>query len=114
MGPLTVICILGLVVGTASALFITATDAGAAPASGQVGNPHHPDLINVTREQGILIQIEDTGADVTGSNAHPLSGDVVAMEIWPGCSVAGELPPDLSCGLIPVSGWPQNVTGNNG
>ena len=82
-GPLTVLCILGLVMGTASALIITATDNGPTAVPG-VGCAH-PDMSNPGQQQEIISRLEErtqNSVDVTVVQAAWESGNYPAVKAW--------------------------------
>ncbi|HTY52252.1 MAG TPA: hypothetical protein VMB35_03560 [Methanomicrobiales archaeon] len=94
-GPLTVLCILGLVMGTASALIITATGNGSSAVPG-VGCAH-PDMSDPGQQQEIISRLakrvlqerepcgEELPArsiDVTFVQAAWESGNYPAVKAW--------------------------------
>jgi nucleoside diphosphate kinase len=72
-GPLAVLCILGLVMGTASALAITATDTSSDP---QARPAHHPST------EEIISHLEEKGVDVTEVKTPLQNGDTEAVQAW--------------------------------
>jgi len=62
MGPLTVICILVLVTGTAGALFMTVTDAGCSQPPDRSGASHTDQADAIQGEEGITLTGQ-TGGD---------------------------------------------------
>ncbi|MGA2933920.1 MAG: hypothetical protein ABSD81_02045 [Methanomicrobiales archaeon] len=69
-GPLSILCIIGLVMGTASAAVITSTDTG-------TGAAHHhlsPDAI--------ISALEQKGVDVSGVKTALQNGDEAAVKAW--------------------------------
>jgi hypothetical protein len=73
VGPLSVLCILALVMGTASAAAITATDS---TSGSDTGPSHHPS------PEAILDALESKGVDVTQVRASLQNGDTDAVKAW--------------------------------
>ena len=73
-GPLSVLCILALVMGTASAAVITATEGTSNPDTGPV---HH----NLSPEAPIK-SLEEKGVDVTFVKAVLQNGDSATVKAW--------------------------------
>jgi hypothetical protein len=73
-GPLSVLCIPALVMGTASAAVITSTDSTSNPDTRPVQHPLSPDAI--------MSSLEERGVDVTGVGADPQNGDTAAVKAW--------------------------------
>jgi len=73
-GPLSILCILGLVMGTASAAVLTATDSTTIPGTGTVHHHLSPDAI--------VTSLEAKGVDVSGVKAALQSGDTAAVKAW--------------------------------
>ena len=75
IGPLTVLSILGLVFGTASALVMTATETGGMAGDGQCQRPSPEDVIS---------HLEEKGVDVTEVKTALQIGDNEAVKAWLG------------------------------
>jgi DNA-binding transcriptional MerR regulator len=73
IGPLSVLCILGLVFGTASALAMTATDTSSMTGAGHCQRPSPEDIINHLGEKGV---------DVSEARAALQNGDTEAVKAW--------------------------------
>jgi len=72
-GPLTVLCILGLVMGTASALIMTATDSGS---TADPGSRHaHPDLSDPGQQKETISGFDEKGLSERGICGDELPGD---------------------------------------
>ena len=69
-GPLSILCILGLVMGTASAAVLTATDTG-------LGTVHHH-----LSPEAITSALEQKGVDVSGVKTALQNGDEAAVKAW--------------------------------
>jgi hypothetical protein len=91
IGPLSVLCILGLVFGTASALVITATETGGMAGDGQ-RQPRSP--------EAIISHLEEKGVDVTEAEAELARGETSAVQVWLDTyfhAHEGEMPYQHSC-----------------
>jgi SOS response regulatory protein OraA/RecX len=73
-GPLSVLCILGLVMGTASAAAITATDSTINPGTGTVHHHLSP--------EAIISSLEQKGVDVSRVKTALQNGDEAAVKAW--------------------------------
>ena len=78
-GHLTILCILALVMGTASALIqtVSATDQGTDPDSGQF----HPHEIDTPQHREIITRLEERGVHDVRVDAS-LSGDTQIVSPW--------------------------------
>jgi hypothetical protein len=89
-GPLSVLCIIALVMGTASAAVITAADSTASPVH---KHPSPESIINTLEQQGV---------DVTGVRTALQNGDTDAVKAWLEAhrtakpEGAGRSPPDMT------------------
>ncbi len=73
-GPLSILCILGLVMGTASAAVLTATGSTAIPGTGTVHQHLSP--------EAIVNSLGEKGVDVSGVKAALQTGDTAAVKAW--------------------------------
>jgi hypothetical protein len=73
VGPLSVLCILALALGTASAAAITATDSTSIP---DTGPSHHQS------PEVIIDTLELKGVDVTEVRTEVQNGDTAAVAAW--------------------------------
>jgi hypothetical protein len=97
-GSLSALCIVALVMGTASAAVITAADGTSGSDTGPVHQHPSPD--------SIITSLEQRRVDVTEAKTAIQNGDPEAVRAWPEASIqahrperperAGRSPPDLS------------------
>ena len=92
-GHLTILCILALVVGTASALIqtVSATDQGTDPDSGQL----HPHQMDTLQHREIITRLEERGVHDARVDASLKSGETQIASPWIGNHTQageGELP----------------------
>ena len=74
VGPLSVLCIIALVMGTASAAVITATDSTNNPGAGTLHHHLSP--------EAIVSSLEQKGVDVSGVQTALQNGDTAAVKAW--------------------------------
>lgn len=74
VGPLSVLCIVALVMGTASAAVITATDSTINPSTGTVHHHLSP--------EAIISSLEQKGVDVSGVKTALQNGDITSVHTW--------------------------------
>ena len=101
IGPLSVLCILGLVFGRANALALTATDTTSNTGAGQCQRPSPENTIRYLEEKGV---------DVTEAEADFERRDTSAVKAWldsyfhahkgemPSCHPCGEHPTEIPSG----------------